>query len=952
MLVFHSGDHSLQGGALSVANVSNLTLQGSTTSISSGAPVPRIVCESLSLSFSAVSDLHIVSINLVSCRNVLSLTVSVFQDCSFENSTAVNGGAMALYSGSNVTFLGLTVFTGNTATQKGGAIYADNSLVAISGKSTFTDNHSVSGGALYTDYNNNLSFSGNSSFEENTADIGGGVVYAWENNALRFSGNNAFEGNTAVIGGAVYAWENNALRFSGNNNFEGNTANLGDGALSALQNNIVCFSGNSSFERNTVRSTGGALYTSANNVLSFSGNNNFEGNTADTGGVWHAIMNNILTFSGNSSFEGNTADNSGGAFYANEKNILGFTGNSNFEGNTADFGGALYAYEKNNLGFTGNSNFEGNIADNSGGALYAFVDNTLSFSGNSNFEGNKASTTGGSLSYSSSIVVFAGGSSFSSNTALFGGAIYAVNSITNLTESCTVIGNSGTYGGGIFAQFGRITFQGAGNYIENSASPDGYGGAILAISSIVAFSGSYQFISNTAGFGGGVALVGIKDRTLLLEPGTNLSFNGNTAHKRGQALYVESNSFTYCIFDTTAEAGVRDGCFVQFFDPEQHVCDFSGHVFENTAWMPFNSSLNFDSNTAVESGDALYGGYLETCGVCLKDTIGNFRPFQGTTVFGQVTNVNMSSEFEISSDPYEVCVCENNQPNCNQTTLDVRVYPGHMLSLAIVSVGQMDGVAPSSVIRAVTENLVITSDFQVTQPTESNKSCIALQYPLLSKEMSATMKLYSEEPCSTSGIPLTVHITFLPCPVGFTLSDQGMCICEERLQKYTQRCEIQNLTVHREKDDTFWVGVEYTSKADGLILHPYCPFDYCTDEAVSFTLNRTHLQCSTGRSGVLCGGCQSGRSLALGSSRCLSGCSNESLSLLLAFAVAGVVLVAFLFLCHLTVAEGTVSGLIFYANFLAVNRNIFFPEGTTSILTVFIAWLNLDLGIGTCFLWA
>ena len=48
-------------------------------------------------------------------------------------------------------------------------------------------------------------------------------------------------------------------------------------------------------------------------------------------------------------------------------------------------------------------------------------------------------------------------------------------------------------------------------------------------------------------------------------------------------------------------------------------------------------------------------------------------------------------------------------------------------------------------------------------------------------------------------------------------------------------------------------------------------------------------------------------------------------------------------------AEGTLSGLIFYANVLAVNQSIFFPAGTTNILTVFIAWLNLDLGIETCF---
>jgi len=41
--------------------------------------------------------------------------------------------------------------------------------------------------------------------------------------------------------------------------------------------------------------------------------------------------------------------------------------------------------------------------------------------------------------------------------------------------------------------------------------------------------------------------------------------------------------------------------------------------------------------------------------------------------------------------------------------------------------------------------------------------------------------------------------------------------------------------------------------------------------------------------------------------------------------------------------------LIFYANIVMVNRVIFFPPNQTNILTVFIAWLNLDLGIETCF---
>ncbi len=259
-LVFHPGDHSLHGETVSVANVSNLTLQGSTASSSPDAPVTRIVCDKSSLSFSDVSDLHIVSINFVSCRNVLSFTVSVFQDCSFENSTAVNGGAMTVNRGSNLTFLGLTFFTGNNATQKGGAIYADDSIITFSGKATFTDNHSSSssgrGGALHTPYNNSLNFSGSSSFEGNTATFGG-ALYAHENNTLNFSGNCSFKGNTADIGGAVYARRDNTLSFRGNSNFEGNTAEYG-GAFAAYKNNTLSFSGNCTSERNTVKIVGGA----------------------------------------------------------------------------------------------------------------------------------------------------------------------------------------------------------------------------------------------------------------------------------------------------------------------------------------------------------------------------------------------------------------------------------------------------------------------------------------------------------------------------------------------------------------------------------------------------------------------------------------------------------------------------------------------------------------------
>ncbi len=51
---------------------------------------------------------------------------------------------------------------------------------------------------------------------------------------------------------------------------------------------------------------------------------------------------------------------------------------------------------------------------------------------------------------------------------------------------------------------------------------------------------------------------------------------------------------------------------------------------------------------------------------------------------------------------------------------------------------------------------------------------------------------------------------------------------------------------------------------------------------------------------------------------------------------------------NITIATGNIHGLIFYANILAANRAIVLPN-LNNFLTVFVSWVNLDLGIETCF---
>lgn len=110
-------------------------------------------------------------------------------------------------------------------------------------------------------------------------------------------------------------------------------------------------------------------------------------------------------------------------------------------------------------------------------------------------------------------------------------------------------------------------------------------------------------------------------------------------------------------------------------------------------------------------------------------------------------------------------------------------------------------------------------------------------------------------------------------------------------------------------------------------------------------------QCMHHRSGVLCGECQTNYSLAIGSSNCLPNCSDTYLLLLLVFAVDGVLLVLFIKFLNLTITQGMVNGLIFYANIVQSNKDTLLSssEPAVRVFATFIAWLNLDFGIETCF---
>jgi len=171
-------------------------------------------------------------------------------------------------------------------------------------------------------------------------------------------------------------------------------------------------------------------------------------------------------------------------------------------------------------------------------------------------------------------------------------------------------------------------------------------------------------------------------------------------------------------------------------------------------------------------------------------------------------------------------------------------------------------------------------------------------------------------------------ISLLDCPPGFILTPNGSCDCVPILNQHRINCTIDDQTIHRIAP--LWIGYHLSveldvqsngtayehsnsSEEDGTIVHKHCPFNYCKPGNVDIWLNDTDVQCANNHSGVLCGACKPGFSVVFGSLRCLT-CSSAYLALVLVFAVAGIALVALLTLCDLTVSEGTLNGLVFYAN--------------------------------------
>ena len=204
------------------------------------------------------------------------------------------------------------------------------------------------------------------------------------------------------------------------------------------------------------------------------------------------------------------------------------------------------------------------------------------------------------------------------------------------------------------------------------------GGGIYGLGTSLYFSGNSNFTANTAARGGGEYL---ENSFNYLARNTNVTMDSNNATKYGGAVYVEDfEPFSYCypganLFTSPAADYGFQKCFIQIFGifdiPRLYsTCGYRAY---------FNIHINMRNNNAQIAGNAVYGGLVDTCVISMVFVFKSTGIQLGTlSLEWHVLNLNTEPN-SISSDPFQVCMCEKGIPNCNTSGLIIQMYPGELL---------------------------------------------------------------------------------------------------------------------------------------------------------------------------------------------------------------------------------------------------------------------------------
>ena len=956
-LVFLPGTHFLSTVNLTLSNVDNFVMK-------SEKSTAQIKCTSNShIRFSQSQYIHITSLEFIGCggNQVKNVEEFVVQDTMFKGQE--NSGTALELIETTAQIVNSTFVSNRKGSYRkclifvpefgclgdgfiGGVIIATNSTINIS-QSNFKYNgaeldinNATLGGVLYSDSSNIIIVE--SQFQNNSATFGGGVLASFSSNNNIIINASQFQHNSATIGGVLFSYSSNNITINASQ-FQNNSATYGGGVLYSYSSTITI--GGSNFTKN-VSPIGAVIYSSDDSKIQHHNYLLIDNNWADRYAV---IYLSDSDFIGHGS-ENVTFSNNLGSLVAFNSNIT-FMGYARFENNqppqtiTGDFqeGGAITLFQSN-IFFDGSCNLEHNLAEN-GGAILS-TESKLYVNGDVTIAHNTATRNGGGVYLSTSELNCQQKSTFVlfNNTAVHkGGGLHAIGSSIKATSTFTSLQYTGT----------RI------NFTNNEAER---GGGLSLEANAKLYVLKYDVIYYYYYYNNGSGIIRISTTT---DTNTTI-FTANKADYGG-AVYVDddTNSGT-CASDPKTE------CFFQVLA----VHSTESNSIESNRLK--TQSIYFSQNYANIVGSTLYGGLLDRCAVSQfaevqrrytvydhKDRGGGITYFKNVSTptyysSTQSREVLVDTNLSISSRPVQVCLCINDEHDCTHQS-HLKVKKGETFAVSLVAVDQIGQPVNATIQTSLNFTGSGLAEGQLAR--EISAECTDLEFSVVSPNNSEKLTLYAlDGPCKDADLStrtIEIHFLLCSCPIGFQVSGINKinctCECHSDIRQLVEQCDSYTGSFVKQPQSSAWISYINDTDVTGYLVYPNCPFDYCLSTSPSVDLNQPNgadAQCAFNRSSWLCGSCQPGLSLSLGSSCCLP-CPSYWSALLIAITIAailsGIALVTLLLVLNMTVAVGTLNGLIFYANVVYANKSILLPFQEINFMTVFISWLNLELGIDTCY---
>ena len=467
----------------------------------------------------------------------------------------------------------------------------------------------------------------------------------------------------------------------------------------------------------------------------------------------------------------------------------------------------------------------------------------------------------------------------------------------------------------------------------NSNFSDNYGSVFEVIDTKIELSGNLTFSRNKAESG---AAFNLNGNTHIYPEvsgnginGYNVTFIDNVAVTKGGAIYANDDTSNLCIFQMLSN----------------------------------KTNVMFINNTAGKSGSSIYSNNMFQCFRYNEFGSGQLQKTKQSLLLYNLTFTFVSSSHlhNISSPSFTLELCGAEEFHLSQMKSDKSlylytepIYPGQILMLPLCAKDlyrnnlTMDYAiinfaiglpidAPNNIVPAWS-----VSAYDATHALSNKDQCNIVNITLLKLNNDSNRRddLLVISSIFTNSV-FKVKLKLFDCPIGFSLDlTLGKCVCLQFLNKIGIKpndCWIMHSIFYILRPPFTWIGsMTYNNRtvigaAEACFI--FCSFgrSSASSSDSAFIVNsttvtvaddhkyphKTHPLCLANREGLLCSQCSPGYSVVFGSNECKE-CSNWWLLMIIVYAVSGPVLIYLLYALRLTLATGTLNGIIFCAQMIGV----------------------------------